>query len=70
MLIVGATGGVGSLAVQLAARAGATVVAPALPEDEDYLRELGVTELLPRNDDLPRPHATVTLTASTRSSTS
>jgi NADPH:quinone reductase len=52
VLIVGATGGVGSLAVQLAARAGATVVAPALPEDEDYLRGLGVTEFLPREGDL------------------
>src|SRR5436190_5770162 len=52
VLIVGATGGVGSLAVQLAARAGATVVAPALPEDETYLRELGVSELLPRDADL------------------
>src|SRR4051812_30940670 len=52
LLIVGASGGVGSLAVQLAARAGATVVAPALPEDGDYLRELGVTELLPRDDEL------------------
>ena len=52
VLIVGATGGVGSFAVQLAARAGATVVAPALPEDEDYLRELGVGELLPRDGDL------------------
>jgi NADPH:quinone reductase len=52
VLIVGATGGVGSLAVQLAATAGATVVAPALPEDEAHLRELGVTELLPRDGDL------------------
>jgi len=52
VLIVGATGGVGSLAVQLAARAGATVVAPALSEDEAYLRELGVSELLPRDSDL------------------
>lgn len=52
VLIVGATGGVGSLAVQLAARAGATVVAPALPEDEAFLRELGVSELLPRDGDL------------------
>jgi NADPH:quinone reductase-like Zn-dependent oxidoreductase len=51
-LIVGATGGVGSFAVQLAARAGATVIAPALPEDEAYLRELGVSELLPRDADL------------------
>jgi len=52
VLIVGATGGVGSFAVQLAARAGATVVAPALPEDETYLRELGVGELLARDADL------------------
>lgn len=37
---------------QLAARAGATVVASALPEDERYLRELGVSELLPRDGDL------------------
>ena len=51
-LIVGATGGVGSFAVQLAARAGATVVAPAFPEDEAYLRELGVSEVLPRDGDL------------------
>ena len=52
VLVVGATGGVGSFAVQLAARAGATVVAPALPEDEEYLRGLGVTEVLPREGDL------------------
>jgi NADPH:quinone reductase-like Zn-dependent oxidoreductase len=52
VLIIGATGGVGSFTVQLAARAGATVVAPALPEDESYLRELGVSELLPRDADL------------------
>src|SRR3954465_3347567 len=52
VLIVGATGGVGSLAVQLAARAGATVVAPALHEDEAHVRELGVSELLPRDGDL------------------
>jgi NADPH:quinone reductase-like Zn-dependent oxidoreductase len=52
VLIVGATGGVGSIAVQLASRAGATVIAPALPEDEAYLRDLGVRELLPRDTDL------------------
>jgi NADPH:quinone reductase-like Zn-dependent oxidoreductase len=52
VLVVGATGGVGSLAVQLAAHAGARVVAPALPEDEEYLRELGVSELLTRDGDL------------------
>jgi NADPH2:quinone reductase len=32
--------------------AGATVVAPALPEDEEFLRGLGVDELLPRDGDL------------------
>src|SRR3954452_15362409 len=52
VLIVGATGGVGSFATQLAAQAGATVVAPALPEDEEYLRSLGVTEVLPREGDV------------------
>jgi NADPH:quinone reductase len=51
VLIVGANGGVGSFAVQLAAAAGATVVAPALPEDEEYLRELGVSEVLDRDAD-------------------
>ncbi len=52
LLVVGATGGVGSLAVQLAAKAGARVVAPALPDDEAFLRDLGVSELLPRDGDL------------------
>jgi NADPH:quinone reductase-like Zn-dependent oxidoreductase len=51
-LIVGAAGGVGSFAVQLAAAAGATVIAPALPEDEDYLRDLGATEIVPRDGDV------------------
>ena len=52
VLIVGANGGVGSFAVQLANEAGATVIAPALPEDEEYLRELGVGEILPREADV------------------
>src|SRR3954471_5275246 len=47
LLVAGATGGVGSLAVQLADKAGATVIAPALPEDEDFLRGLGVSTILP-----------------------
>ena len=51
ILIVGATGGVGSFAVQLAADTGATIIAPALPEDADYLRKLGVTETLDRDGD-------------------
>jgi NADPH2:quinone reductase len=52
VLVVGATGGVGSFAVQLAAHAGAIVIAPALPEDEDYLRGLGVQTVLNRNGDV------------------
>ena len=51
VLVVGATGGVGSVAVQLAAHAGTTVIAPALPEDEQYLRGLGVSELFDRGAD-------------------
>ena len=52
LLVVGATGGVGSFAVQLAAAAGATVIAPALAKDEDYLRALGVADVLPRDGDV------------------
>lgn len=48
LLVVGASGGVGSFAVQLAASQGITVMGPALPEDEEYLRNLGVGELLDR----------------------
>ena len=52
VLVVGATGGVGSIVVQLAKASGATVIAPALPEDEQFLRGLGVDEILPREGDL------------------
>jgi NADPH:quinone reductase-like Zn-dependent oxidoreductase len=51
VLVVGAAGGVGSFFVQLAAAAGAKVIAPALPEDYDYLRGLGARELVDRNGD-------------------
>ena len=52
VLVVGAAGGVGSFFVQLAAAAGATVIAPALPDDDEYLRGLGVSELFDRNGDV------------------
>ena len=52
VLVVGATGGVGSFFVQLASAAGAHVIAPALAEDGDYLRWLGVHELLDRGAEL------------------
>jgi NADPH:quinone reductase-like Zn-dependent oxidoreductase len=52
VLVVGAAGGVGSFFVQLAAAAGANVLAPGLPEDRDFLRGLGVTELIDRDGDV------------------
>ena len=44
VLIVGATGGVGSLAVQIAAQRGLTVIATARPDDEEFVRSLGAAE--------------------------
>jgi NADPH:quinone reductase len=52
VLVVGATGGVGHFAVQLLAHAGANVIAPALPEDEVFLRGVGVSELVERGGDV------------------
>jgi NADPH2:quinone reductase len=52
VLVIGAAGGVGSFFVQLAAAAGATVIAPGLPEDHEYLRELGAAEVIDRNADV------------------
>ena len=52
MLVLGAAGGVGSLFVQLAAAAGSQVIAPALPEDHDFLLGLGVGELVDRSADV------------------
>jgi len=49
VLVVGAAGGVGSFFVQLASGAGATVIAPALADDHNYLRGLGVGELVDRD---------------------
>jgi NADPH:quinone reductase len=54
LLVAGATGGVGSLTVQLAAGAGARILAPALPQDEQFLRELGVSDVLARDGDIGR----------------
>lgn len=52
VLVVGASGGVGSFFVQLAAAAGANVIAPALPEDGEYLRVLGAGEVIDRKADV------------------
>jgi NADPH:quinone reductase-like Zn-dependent oxidoreductase len=53
VLVAGATGGVGSLVVQYAAAAGATVLATALPGAEaDFVRELGAQHTLDYTKDL------------------
>lgn len=46
VLVVGATGGVGLFTVQLAARAGARVLATARPADADRVRALGADEVI------------------------
>jgi NADPH2:quinone reductase len=46
VLVVGATGGIGMFAVQLAVAAGAEVLATAGPADREYVRGLGATHTL------------------------
>jgi NADPH:quinone reductase len=46
VVVVGATGGVGSFFVQLAARRGARVVAVCSGENEDYARRLGAGDVI------------------------
>ncbi|MET9572588.1 NADP-dependent oxidoreductase [Streptomyces virginiae] len=48
VLVTGAAGVVGGLAVQLAARAGLAVTALAGPQDEDLVRSLGAAAFVPR----------------------
>ena len=51
VLVTGAAGGVGSVAVALLARAGYQVAAvTGRPETETYLRDLGATRIIPRAD--------------------
>jgi NADPH:quinone reductase-like Zn-dependent oxidoreductase len=53
VLVSGATGGVGSIAVQLAAAAGASVIATAQPGAEDeYVRSLGATHTVDYTGDV------------------
>ncbi len=52
VLVTGATGGVGSYAVQIAASRGATVIATGLPEDEEWVRSLGASEVVSYRDDV------------------
>jgi NADPH:quinone reductase-like Zn-dependent oxidoreductase len=53
VLVSGATGGVGAYAVQLAAARGATVIATAVPGDEeDFVRDLGASHSVDYTDDV------------------
>jgi NADPH:quinone reductase-like Zn-dependent oxidoreductase len=52
VLVSGATGGVGALAVQLANVTGATVLGTARPGAEDFVRDLGATHVVDHTGDL------------------
>ena len=52
VLVTGASGGVGSAAVQLARRRGATVIAIAHPSKAASVLSLGATRVISRDDDL------------------
>jgi NADPH:quinone reductase-like Zn-dependent oxidoreductase len=52
VLIAGASGGVGSFAVQLAAARGATVIATGLPEDVERLHGLGAAKVVDYREDV------------------
>lgn len=52
VLVTGASGGVGSAAVQLARRRGAVVIAVASGDKQDAIRALGAMQVLDRGDDL------------------
>jgi NADPH:quinone reductase-like Zn-dependent oxidoreductase len=52
VLVVGATGGVGTFAIQLAARHGAHVIASVRRGDEDFVTELGAAETADYTGDL------------------
>jgi NADPH2:quinone reductase len=50
VLVTGGAGAVGGYVIQLAKRAGLTVVADAKPADVDLVRRLGADEVVPRGD--------------------
>jgi len=52
VLVVGATGGVGSFAVQLAVAGGAHVIASVRPGDEQFVTDLGAAETVDYTGDL------------------
>jgi NADPH:quinone reductase-like Zn-dependent oxidoreductase len=59
ILISGATGGVGAIAVQLAKKAGATVIATAKPDRAEFVSGLGADQTVDYSDDLAAAVAAV-----------
>ena len=53
VLVSGATGGVGAIAVQLAASTGAKVIGTSRPDSADFVRGLGAHEVVDYTADLP-----------------
>jgi len=54
VLVTGATGGVGSYTVQVAAARGGTVIATSLPDDESWVRSLGASEVVDYRSDVAK----------------
>jgi acrylyl-CoA reductase (NADPH) len=58
VVVTGAAGGVGSVAVAVLARLGFHVIASTgRPEEEGYLKELGASEIIPRSELSVEPRA-------------
>lgn len=70
ILVVGATGGVGTFAIQLAAMAGAHVIASARAGDEDFVTSLGAAETVDYAGDLALRSGSATPAGSTACSIS
>jgi NADPH:quinone reductase-like Zn-dependent oxidoreductase len=67
VLVSGATGGVGSIATQLAAAAGATVIGTARPgQEEEYVRSLGAAHTVDYTGDIATASGPSRRRASTR----
>lgn len=52
LAVIGAAGALGGYLVQIAVNAGLTVIADAAPADEQLVRELGATEVVPRGPEI------------------
>jgi NADPH2:quinone reductase len=62
LLVTSAAGGVGSAAVQLGSRLGATVIAIASNGKQDFLRSLGASQALHYDEDFPAANVVLEMT--------